>query len=210
MLTEEQEIKALAEIIKKEREENAPCVDMTISSHVPSKWRFVDLETGDIWKWVDGHFKKGDELEFIGYRLPSAEPELTKDEIAGLQLEFAKTNQGDGMTLGEFIAHAAVEKYRRSLPPTPEALREALNLTSEEIETWLEIVHQYEDGSWGSINVASEKRRNLIIKVDKIIVDTAHQIEEARREGQEDVLTFLENDYPDEAASIRQALQGKE
>jgi hypothetical protein len=26
-------------------------VEMTIRSLVPSKWRFVDLETGDIWKW---------------------------------------------------------------------------------------------------------------------------------------------------------------
>lgn len=28
-------------------------VKITISSKVPNKWRFVDLETGDIWKWSE-------------------------------------------------------------------------------------------------------------------------------------------------------------
>jgi hypothetical protein len=53
-MDKEQEIK---EQIEKERKSNMPCVVMTISSHVPSKWRFVDLETGDIWKWQDNTFK---------------------------------------------------------------------------------------------------------------------------------------------------------
>jgi len=43
-----------------EREAHPECVDMTISSRVPSKWRFVDLETGDVWKWRDGTFKRAD------------------------------------------------------------------------------------------------------------------------------------------------------
>lgn len=41
---------------EKERQAHKKPVDMTISSRVPSKWRFVDLETGDIWKWDE---KKG-------------------------------------------------------------------------------------------------------------------------------------------------------
>ena len=32
-------------------------VAITIRTFVPSKWRFQDLETGDVWKW-DGTFKK--------------------------------------------------------------------------------------------------------------------------------------------------------
>jgi len=36
---------------EKEREAHAQPVEMTIRSRVPSKWRFVDLETGDVWRW---------------------------------------------------------------------------------------------------------------------------------------------------------------
>lgn len=36
---------------EKERESHGKPIKMEISSKVPSKWRFVDLETGDIWKW---------------------------------------------------------------------------------------------------------------------------------------------------------------
>lgn len=36
---------------EQERESHSSPVKMEISSKVPSKWRFVDLETGDIWKW---------------------------------------------------------------------------------------------------------------------------------------------------------------
>jgi hypothetical protein len=41
-----------------EREAHPECVEMTIKSRVPSKWRFVDLETGDVWQWRDGTFKR--------------------------------------------------------------------------------------------------------------------------------------------------------
>lgn len=35
----------------RERAAHAEPVRITISTKVPSKWRFVDLETGDVWKW---------------------------------------------------------------------------------------------------------------------------------------------------------------
>jgi len=35
-----------------ERRTSTGPVDITIRTHVPDKWRFVDLETGDVWKWV--------------------------------------------------------------------------------------------------------------------------------------------------------------
>jgi hypothetical protein len=40
---------------------------MTITSRVPSKWRFVDLETGNIWRWDEkaggiGGFKYADDI----------------------------------------------------------------------------------------------------------------------------------------------------
>jgi hypothetical protein len=34
--------------------EHKDLVSITISTHVPSKWLFVDRETGDVWKWVEG------------------------------------------------------------------------------------------------------------------------------------------------------------
>lgn len=34
----------------KEYDNNIP---VTINSRCPSKWRFVDLETGELWKWDD-------------------------------------------------------------------------------------------------------------------------------------------------------------
>lgn len=36
---------------EEERKAHKEPVDMTISSKVPSKWRFVDMETGQVWKW---------------------------------------------------------------------------------------------------------------------------------------------------------------
>lgn len=36
---------------EKERQAHDKPVKMTIESKVPSKWRFVDLETGDVWRW---------------------------------------------------------------------------------------------------------------------------------------------------------------
>ncbi len=53
--------------------------EITIKTHVPEKWRFVDLETGDIWQWIPdkgginadgrvtfrGHFKRADDLEIL-------------------------------------------------------------------------------------------------------------------------------------------------
>lgn len=41
---------------EKEREKNRKLgrmVKIDITTRVPSKWRFVDQETGDIWKWDD-------------------------------------------------------------------------------------------------------------------------------------------------------------
>jgi len=43
----DKEMKAWGE----ERERNIGPTDMTISSRVPTKWRFVDLETLDVWRW---------------------------------------------------------------------------------------------------------------------------------------------------------------
>jgi hypothetical protein len=40
---------------KEERESHSKPVKIEINSKVPSKWRFVDLETGDIWKWDEGN-----------------------------------------------------------------------------------------------------------------------------------------------------------
>lgn len=40
---------------KKERASHKKPVKIEINSKVPSKWRFVDLETGDIWKWDEGN-----------------------------------------------------------------------------------------------------------------------------------------------------------
>jgi hypothetical protein len=34
-----------------ERERNPEPTAMTIESRVPTKWRFVDLETLDVWRW---------------------------------------------------------------------------------------------------------------------------------------------------------------
>lgn len=42
---------------KWERERRkTPCTRLEIITHVPSKWRFVDLETGDIWRWEKGRY----------------------------------------------------------------------------------------------------------------------------------------------------------
>jgi hypothetical protein len=53
-----------------EREAHPECVEMTIRSRVPSKWRFVDLETGDVWQWRDGTFERA--------RIASAEREIAR------------------------------------------------------------------------------------------------------------------------------------
>jgi hypothetical protein len=34
-----------------ENRKNERLVKMTIQTRVPSKWRFHDLETGDVWRW---------------------------------------------------------------------------------------------------------------------------------------------------------------
>lgn len=34
-----------------EREDNAQPIPITINTRVPSKWRFVDLETNEVWYW---------------------------------------------------------------------------------------------------------------------------------------------------------------
>ena len=38
---------------RKEREANK-VTPITINTRVPSKWRFVDLETGEVWTSLDG------------------------------------------------------------------------------------------------------------------------------------------------------------
>lgn len=48
---------------QKERESNSEIVVISINTRVPSKWRFVDLETGDIWKWDGATFKRSEEGE---------------------------------------------------------------------------------------------------------------------------------------------------
>lgn len=41
-------------------------VEVVIKSKCPGKWRFVDLETLDIWKWDEKkkQFKRSDDLKF--------------------------------------------------------------------------------------------------------------------------------------------------
>lgn len=38
-----------------ERHEHPTPVEILIRTKVPSKWRFVDLETGDVWQWDELH-----------------------------------------------------------------------------------------------------------------------------------------------------------
>ena len=45
---------------EKEREANREIVVISINTRVPSKWRFVDLETGDVWKWNGTTFKRSE------------------------------------------------------------------------------------------------------------------------------------------------------
>lgn len=35
-------------------------VDITISTKCPQKWRFVDLETGEVYEWVNGLVRQAD------------------------------------------------------------------------------------------------------------------------------------------------------
>ena len=35
----------------REREAHKATVQISIRTKAPSKWRFVDLETGDVWRW---------------------------------------------------------------------------------------------------------------------------------------------------------------
>lgn len=34
-----------------ERQDNPRPLPITLNTRVPSKWRFVDLETGEVWRW---------------------------------------------------------------------------------------------------------------------------------------------------------------
>jgi hypothetical protein len=34
-----------------------PIVAITINTRKPDKWRFLDTETGETWRWMDGRFK---------------------------------------------------------------------------------------------------------------------------------------------------------
>lgn len=47
-----------ADVIQQERAADRDMTVIAIETRVPSKWRFVDLETGDVWKWQDGTFKR--------------------------------------------------------------------------------------------------------------------------------------------------------
>lgn len=53
---------------EKERQAHKKPVKMTIESKVPSKWRFVDLETGSIFRWDEkaGTFKDANDSPFNG------------------------------------------------------------------------------------------------------------------------------------------------
>ena len=35
-----------------EREDSKELTELKIRTRVPSKWRLVDLETGDVWRWA--------------------------------------------------------------------------------------------------------------------------------------------------------------
>lgn len=59
---------------------------LTIETHNPSKWRFVDLETGEIWKKVTEHFVHADDIKIIPACVDSpaegAEQKELRDKIA--------------------------------------------------------------------------------------------------------------------------------
>jgi hypothetical protein len=38
--------------------EDERLIELTIRTHCPEKWRFVDLETGDVWQW-NGEWEHG-------------------------------------------------------------------------------------------------------------------------------------------------------
>jgi hypothetical protein len=51
--------------IKTENEEKA--VRIQLSTHTPEQWRFVDLQSGDVWKWVKGgYFELDPKVRVIG------------------------------------------------------------------------------------------------------------------------------------------------
>jgi len=52
------QVREVAPDYKAERESNENLLHVIkIHTRVPSKWRFVDLETGHVWRWsVGGHF----------------------------------------------------------------------------------------------------------------------------------------------------------
>jgi hypothetical protein len=48
---------------KKEREANpGRPVMISISTRVPSKWRFTDLETGETWRWENDDFRLDNQI----------------------------------------------------------------------------------------------------------------------------------------------------
>ena len=53
-MNQEQRIAFAIERAKNYKENNLH--ELTISTRVPSKWRFLDLETGQVWKSKDGRF----------------------------------------------------------------------------------------------------------------------------------------------------------
>ncbi len=44
-------------------------------------------------------------------------------------------------------------------------------LTGADIEAWEGLIRQCEQGDYLTINIASKKRRNLLLKVDRLIRD---------------------------------------
>src|SRR5262245_13602567 len=60
---------------QRERRSHLREIKISISTKVPSKWRFVDLETGDVWRWMEK------ENKFRG-----TAPQLLIDQLQDLQL----------------------------------------------------------------------------------------------------------------------------
>jgi len=49
---------------EQERQAHSKPVVIRIETNVPSKWRFVDLETGDVWRWDENYWGYGEKGGF--------------------------------------------------------------------------------------------------------------------------------------------------
>lgn len=45
--------------------EDGMLVDIVLSTRTPEKWRFVDLETGEVWRWEDRRFRRDQSMELL-------------------------------------------------------------------------------------------------------------------------------------------------